>query len=220
MEIGLIRSRLWGARVPLPRAGYAWLTTDLGQRLVVSPITGLVRCHGDRSGTAVTVTVTRRAGVSRCTLKPPRNRSSTSARQSCRPCTPGAGSGCRPDVPRPPTGRRWSSAATVLDDGDPAAAWAVRDGRPGTDPTNDRRRDPANALRGPGQRCAVHVHRLDRARPHQCTIAPAGVGDQVPGVGGDPMPGGETGPTRYRRPAGSPGRPVEGWEVGTDGTDE
>ena len=57
VEIGLIRSRLWGARVPLPRAGYAWLTTDSGQRLVVSPINGLVRCHGDRSGTAVTVTV-------------------------------------------------------------------------------------------------------------------------------------------------------------------
>lgn len=54
---GLIRSRLWGARVPLPRAGYAWLTTDSGQRLVVSPITGLVRCHGDRSGAAVAVTV-------------------------------------------------------------------------------------------------------------------------------------------------------------------
>ena len=55
VEIGLIRSRLWGASVPLPRAAYAWLTTDSGQRLVVSPINGLVRCHNDRSGAAVAV---------------------------------------------------------------------------------------------------------------------------------------------------------------------
>ena len=53
----MIRSRLWGARVPLPRTGYAWLTTDGGQRLIVSPINGLVRCHGDRSGAVVAVTV-------------------------------------------------------------------------------------------------------------------------------------------------------------------
>jgi hypothetical protein len=67
----LIRSRLWGARVPLPRTGYAWLTTDSGQRLLVSPINGLVRCHGDRSATAVAVTVHAPRGVSHCTLKPP-----------------------------------------------------------------------------------------------------------------------------------------------------
>ena len=67
----MIRSRLWGARVPLPRTGYAWLTTDSGQRLLVSPINGLVRCHGDRSATAVAVTVHAPRGVSHCTLKPP-----------------------------------------------------------------------------------------------------------------------------------------------------
>ena len=67
VEIGLIRSRLWGARVPLPRAGYTWLTTD---------------------------------GV------------------------------------RSPTGRPWSSAAPAsMAATRPAADWAVRDGRPDTDPT-------------------------------------------------------------------------------------
>ena len=71
VEIGLIRSRLWGARVPRPRAGYAWLTTDSGQRLIVSPISGLVRCHGDRSGTAVTVTVRAPRGGFRCTSSRP-----------------------------------------------------------------------------------------------------------------------------------------------------
>ena len=134
VEIGLIRSRLWGARVPLPRTGYAWLTTDSGQRLLVSPINGLVRCHGDRSATAVAVTVHAPRGVSHCTLKPPGIVRRPRRRNLADPARPvpdpvavrtyhvhrpgGAG------VPRRPPSLQAGCRGT------PAAAWLVRSSLP------------------------------------------------------------------------------------------
>jgi hypothetical protein len=42
IELGLLRSRLWGLPVPLPPLGYAWVR-DGRERYVATPLTGLIR---------------------------------------------------------------------------------------------------------------------------------------------------------------------------------
>jgi len=56
VEVALMRSALWGVNVPLPAVGYAWLRSDGRERLVASPLTGVVT-RRDRSRTAVEVAV-------------------------------------------------------------------------------------------------------------------------------------------------------------------
>ena len=61
VEVGVLRSKAWGRRVPLPALGYAWLHDGSGTRSVASPIDGLIR-FAPRPGGGVSVSITGLAG--------------------------------------------------------------------------------------------------------------------------------------------------------------
>ena len=61
VEVGVLRSKAWGRRVPLPALGYAWLHDSTGTRMVASPIDGLVRCTPRPQG-GVNLSITGLAG--------------------------------------------------------------------------------------------------------------------------------------------------------------
>lgn len=61
LEVGVLRSKAWGRRVPLPALGYAWLHDSTGTRMVASPIDGLVR-HARRPQGGVNLSITGLAG--------------------------------------------------------------------------------------------------------------------------------------------------------------
>jgi hypothetical protein len=61
LEVGVLRSKAWGRRVPLPALGYAWLHDSAGTRMVASPIDGLVR-YAPRPQGGVDLSITGLAG--------------------------------------------------------------------------------------------------------------------------------------------------------------
>jgi hypothetical protein len=58
VEASLLTSRLWGAPVPLPPLGYAWLREAGREWYVASPLTGLVRRTVRKSGGGLQINVT------------------------------------------------------------------------------------------------------------------------------------------------------------------
>jgi hypothetical protein len=61
LEVGVLRSKAWGRRIPLPALGYAWLHDSAGTRMVASPIDGLVR-YAPRPQGGVNLSITGLAG--------------------------------------------------------------------------------------------------------------------------------------------------------------
>ena len=61
VEVGVLRSKAWGRRVPLPALGYGWLHDGTGTHSVASPINGLIR-YAPRPQGGVNVSITGLAG--------------------------------------------------------------------------------------------------------------------------------------------------------------
>jgi hypothetical protein len=61
VEVGVLRSKAWGRRVPLPMLGYAWLHDRTNTQSVASPIDGLIR-YAPRPHGGVNLSITGLAG--------------------------------------------------------------------------------------------------------------------------------------------------------------
>jgi hypothetical protein len=69
LECVLLRTRLWG-RPPVLSAGYLWLSRDGRDRLVVSPLTGLITVTGERTDYTLTARGPRTTTRLRCSAPP------------------------------------------------------------------------------------------------------------------------------------------------------